>query len=176
MTTDVSDTALARRVIAALTAFVLVAVTLAVTLGPRGVADGGPSVLASVNAGVNATAACALVAGFVAIRRRAVALHRACMLVAFGLSSLFLVLYLVHHSQVGSIPYGGQGWVRWVYFSFLIPHILLAAAIIPLALFTIYRAWTNRLVAHRRVARWTLPIWLYVSVSGVVVYWMLYWT
>ncbi len=97
------------------------------------------------------------------------------MLSAFVTSTLFLVSYLIYHFQVGSVPYEGQGWVRPFYFSILISHIILAAAIVPLALVTLVRAVRGNFERHRRIARWTLPIWLYVSVTGVIVYWMLYW-
>ncbi len=97
------------------------------------------------------------------------------MLSAFVTSTLFLVSYLIYHFQVGSVPYEGQGWVRPLYFSILISHIILAAAIVPLALVTLVRAVRGNFERHRRIARWTLPIWLYVSVTGVIVYWMLYW-
>lgn len=96
------------------------------------------------------------------------------MVAAFAMSSLFLVTYLLHHAQVGSVKFQGQGWVRTLYFGLLIPHVLLAAVIVPLALFTLYRGWTGRIARHRAIARYTLPLWLYVSVSGVLVYWMLY--
>lgn len=96
------------------------------------------------------------------------------MLAAFGVSTLFLVSYVVYHSLEGSRPFTGQGWMRPVYFALLLSHIVLAAAIVPLALVTLYRAWRGEFVRHRRIARWTLPIWLYVSVTGVIVYWMLY--
>jgi uncharacterized membrane protein YozB (DUF420 family) len=97
------------------------------------------------------------------------------MLSAFATSTLFLVSYLTYHFQVGSVPYEGQGWVRPLYFSILISHIVLAAIIVPIALVTLVRALRGSFERHRRIARWTLPIWLYVSVTGVIVYWMLYW-
>jgi putative membrane protein len=96
------------------------------------------------------------------------------MLGAFAASSLFLVGYLAHHAQVGSVPYSGRGWVRSVFFAVLVPHIVFAAAIVPLALLTLYRGWSRRDDLHRKVARITLPLWMYVSVSGVAVYLMLY--
>ncbi len=96
------------------------------------------------------------------------------MVSAFALSSLFLVTYLLHHAQVGSVPFQKEGWIRGVYFAVLVPHVALAMVIVPLALFTIYRGWTGRIEKHRKIARWTLPLWLYVSVSGVAVYLMLY--
>ena len=96
------------------------------------------------------------------------------MLGAFGSSVVFLVCYLVYHYQVGSIPFQGQGWIRPVYFTILITHVALAATIVPLALLTLYRAWKEQFERHRRIAKWTWPIWMYVSVTGVIVYLMLY--
>lgn len=133
-----------------------------------------PTVLARVNVCLNAGAAGFLILGFSFIRRRRLLAHKRCMLAAFGLSATFLITYLIHHAQVGSVPFRGEGTIRWVYFGLLIPHILLAAAIVPLALFTVYRAWVGRLVEHRKIARYTLPLWLYVSLSGVAVYCLLY--
>ncbi len=168
------DTQLARRVIFGLSSFVAVAVAVVVYVLPPSDSQQVPGALATVNAALNGAAGCFLVAGAVFIRRREIRQHRACMLLAFGLSSLFLLTYLAHHSQVGSVPFTGEGWLRTLYFSILIPHILLATVIVPLALFTIYRGWTNRIALHRRIARWTLPLWLYVSFSGVAIYFMLY--
>ena len=130
--------------------------------------------LPTVNAALNASAAAAMLAGFVAIRRRRIAVHRACMLTAVGLSTLFLVSYLTYHAHVGSRPYGGSGWSRTVYFAILLSHTVLAVAIVPLVSTTLYRALRAQFVRHARLARVTFPIWLYVSVTGVVVYWMLY--
>ena len=96
------------------------------------------------------------------------------MLSAFGVSTLFLISYLYYHAHVGSVRYTGTGWVRPVYFFILITHVVLAAVIVPLALLTVVRALRGRFEKHRAIARWTLPIWLYVSVTGVVVYLMLY--
>jgi uncharacterized membrane protein YozB (DUF420 family) len=132
------------------------------------------TLLPTVNAILNASAAVAMVAGFVAIRRGRVAVHRACMLTAVGLSSAFLISYVVYHAQVGSRPYGGTGWSRALYFAILLSHTVLAVAIAPLVVTTLYRALRARFARHVRIARWTLPLWLYVSVTGVVVYWMLY--
>jgi uncharacterized membrane protein YozB (DUF420 family) len=89
-------------------------------------------------------------------------------------SCLFLASYLVYHYNVGSIPFMRQGWIRPVYFTILVTHIILAAAIVPLALITLYRAWREDFGRHRRIARWTWPLWMYVSITGVVIYWMLY--
>jgi len=130
--------------------------------------------LPTVNAFLNGMAALLLVAGFAMIRSGRPRAHRACMLGAFATSALFLVSYLVYHARVGSVPFQGQGVVRVVYFVILISHIFLAAAIVPMALLTLAHALRERFDRHARLARWTLPIWLYVSVTGVVVYVMLY--
>jgi MYXO-CTERM domain-containing protein len=130
--------------------------------------------LPSVNAGLNALAALALLAGYVAIRRRRRDLHRVAMVSAVGLSGLFLVSYLVYHWQVGSRRFPGEGAMRALYLAILLSHTVLAAAVPPLVALTLRRALRGELARHARLARWTLPVWLYVSVTGVVVYWMLY--
>ena len=149
-------------------------VTVLYGLPGRSAALGTPGVLATVNAVLNGSTACLLLTGYVFIRRRNIKAHRTCMVTAFVLSSLFLVTYLLHHAQVGSVPFQHEGWIRRVYFAVLVPHVASAVVIVPLALFTIYRGWTGRIAEHRKIARWTLPLWLYVSVSGVAVYLMLY--
>ncbi len=133
-----------------------------------------PAGLPALNAGLNTAAACCLLGGYYWIRRGRVAIHKRFMVAALGFSTLFLASYLVYHFQVGSVAFTGTGWVRPVYFSILLSHIVLAAAVLPLAAVTVYRAWNERFESHKRLARWTLPIWLYVSVTGVVIYWMLY--
>jgi putative membrane protein len=130
--------------------------------------------LAPLNATLNAIAATLLLAGFVFIRQRRIRAHRRCMLTAFGVSALFLASYLTYHYQVGDVRFAGQGWVRPVYFTILITHVALAIAIVPLAIITLNRALAARFDAHRRIARWTWPLWMYVSVTGVVVYLMVY--
>ena len=130
--------------------------------------------LPSVNAALNATSSVLLVVGYVLIRKRRLRAHRAVMLSAFGVSVLFLASYLVYHANAGSRPFPGQGPIRGVYFFVLITHVILAAAIVPLALVTLSRALRERFDRHAALARWTLPIWLYVSVTGVIVYVMLY--
>ena len=130
--------------------------------------------LPALNAALNATSTLFLLAGWRFIRRRDMRRHRACMLSAFAASALFLTSYLVYHANVGSVPFGGQGAVRIAYFAILISHVVLAAVILPLALVTLSRALSRRFDRHRALARWTLPIWLYVSVTGVVIYLMLY--
>ena len=127
-----------------------------------------------LNAVLNGTSAVLLSSGFVAIRRRRIGVHRACMLAACGTSVLFLVSYLLYHYQVGSTAFTGQGTIRIVYFAVLISHTVLAMVIVPLVVVTLYRAWREQWPRHRRIARWTLPLWLYVSVTGVVIYIMLY--
>ena len=130
--------------------------------------------LPALNASLNATSAVFLSIGWLLIRRRRIEAHRRCMLTAFVVSALFLISYVVYHANVGSVPYQGQGAIRTVYFAILITHVILAAAILPLAIVTLSRALSRRFDRHRKIARWTLPIWLYVSVTGVVIYVMLY--
>jgi putative membrane protein len=175
MMTESVETRSVRGTVALLTVVVCVAVALVMGLRPAD-SDGGrvPGAIASVNAALNAAAAVCLVVGYVFIRRRNVLAHRVAMVTAWVLSALFLVGYLAHHAQVGSVPYRGAGWMRALYFTILVPHVVLAAAVVPLALLTLYRGWTGRVGPHRRIARWTLPLWLYVSVSGVAIYLMLY--
>jgi putative membrane protein len=132
------------------------------------------TLLPSLNAGLNAATTICLVTGWLLIRRRRIAAHRLAMLMACLLSVLFLVSYLYYHSQIGSKRFEGTGSVRPVYFTILLTHTVLAAAIVPLVLVTLWRALRKRFDRHRAIARWTLPIWLYVSVTGVIVYWMLY--
>jgi putative membrane protein len=132
------------------------------------------TMLPTVNATLNGIATLFLAAGWRFIRRGDMRRHRFSMLAAFAASALFLVSYLVYHANVGSVPFRGQGAIRVIYFVILITHIVLAALILPLALLTLSRALSKRFDRHRRIARWTLPIWLYVSVTGVVIYLMLY--
>ena len=132
------------------------------------------SSLPSVNAALNSASALLLIAGYLFIRNKRVLAHKACMLAAFTTSSLFLLSYLVYHYNVGSVPFRGQGWIRTVYFAILISHTVLAVLIVPLVLITLTRALKESFERHKRIARWTLPLWLYVSVTGVIVYWMLY--
>lgn len=131
--------------------------------------------LPTVNAALNSLSAALLVLGFLFIKSKNIAAHKACMLAACTSSTLFLVSYLVYHYQVGSVAFKGQGAVRTLYFTILLTHTILAVVVVPMALITLIRALRSKFDAHRRIARWTLPIWLYVSVTGVVVYWMLYW-
>jgi uncharacterized membrane protein YozB (DUF420 family) len=130
--------------------------------------------LPALNATLNATSGVLLVLGYVLIRAGRVDQHRRCMLAAFTTSALFLASYLVYHGQVGSVPFTRQGLVRPVYFTILLTHVVLAAAVLPLALVTLSRGLKARYPQHRRIAQWTLPIWLYVSVTGVLVYVLLY--
>lgn len=130
--------------------------------------------LPTVNATLNGTSALLLGAGYLAIRGRRIALHRALMLSALVVSILFLISYLYYHSQVGTTRFTGQGWVRPLYFTILLSHTVLAVAIVPLAIVTLYRALRADFARHKRIARWTLPVWIYVSVTGIAVYVMLY--
>ncbi|HUF78643.1 MAG TPA: DUF420 domain-containing protein [Thermoanaerobaculia bacterium] len=130
--------------------------------------------LPTLNATLNGVAAGFLVVGWMLIRRGRMRLHRAAMLAALTCSAAFLMSYLFYHSQVGSVRFQGTGAIRTVYFTVLLTHTVLAAAVPFLAAVTLSRALRGRFARHRAIARWTLPIWLYVSVTGVVVYWMLY--
>jgi uncharacterized membrane protein YozB (DUF420 family) len=130
--------------------------------------------LPHLNAALNATAAVLLTIGWTLIRRKRIAAHRRFMIAAFTTSALFLISYVVYHAQVGSRPFPGTGALRTIYFAILIPHVVLAAAVLPLAIVTLRRGLARDDARHRRIARWTLPIWLFVSVTGVLVYLMLY--
>ena len=130
--------------------------------------------LPAVNATLNGISAILLTTGYILIRQRRIALHRLCMLSAFVTSTLFLISYLTYHAHVGSKHFAGTGAIRYVYFTILITHVVLAAAIVPMALITLSRALKRKFPRHKAIARWTLPLWLYVSVTGVIVYLMLY--
>lgn len=130
--------------------------------------------LPAVNAFLNATSAVLLVWGYTLIRRKKIDQHHRVMLTAFATSILFLVCYVIYHAHVGSVHYQKTGVLRTVYFTILVTHTFLAAAVPVLAIITLSRALKARFAAHRAIARWTLPIWLYVSVTGVIVYLMLY--
>ena len=130
--------------------------------------------LPAVNASLNALSATLLLIGYVLIRQRRIETHRKVMIAAFITSSIFLVCYLVYHAQVGSVRFTRQGFVRPLYFTVLVTHVTLAAAVLPLALVTLSRGLKARYARHRAIARWTFPIWLYVSVTGVLVYVLLY--
>ena len=129
----------------------------------------------ALNASLNGAATILLSAGFLCIRRKRVAAHRACMLAAFAVSAAFLACYLIYHFQTGAhTPFGGTGWIRPVYFAMLLSHILLAMVIVPLILITLTLALRGRFDRHRRWARWTFPLWYYVSITGVLIYFFLY--
>lgn len=130
--------------------------------------------LPALNAFLNATSALLLVYGWTLIRRRRIQAHRRVMITAFCTSVAFLIGYLVYHAQVGSVRFQRTGFIRPVYFAVLITHTVLAAAVPVLASLALWRGWTGSYERHRRIARWALPVWLYVSVTGVAVYWMLY--
>src|SRR5438045_4029484 len=130
--------------------------------------------LPAVNASLNALSGVLLLIAYALIRRRRIEQHRKVMLAAFATSSLFLVCYIVYHAQVGSVRFTRHGFVRPLYFAILVTHVTLAAAVLPLAIVTLTRGLKGRYPQHRRLARWTFPIWLYVSVTGVLVYVLLY--
>ena len=132
-------------------------------------------VLPTVNATLNTISAVLLVYGYRLIRAGLRDKHRRAMLAAFAASVLFLICYLVYHAQVGSVRFQGEGLIRPIYFSVLISHTLLAAVVPVLAVITLRRAWAGHFERHRQLARVTLPLWLYVNVTGVLIYWMLYW-
>ena len=132
------------------------------------------SIFPAVNASLNGASAVLLTTGRVLIHRGNMAAHRACMIAALISSSLFLASYLTYHAHVGSVRFQGQGWSRPVYFSILISHTFLAALVVPLVLITLVRALRERFDRHRAIAQWTFPVWMYVSVTGVVIYVMLY--
>jgi putative membrane protein len=159
-----------------LVSLVVVGAVAVLLLGHRPGGGGRADVvmLPVLNAMLNGASAVLLTSGWLAIRRRRIALHRAAMLGAFCLSALFLISYVVYHALAGSRPFAGQGWIRPVYFVVLISHVVLAAAMVPFVLTTLYRALGADFARHARLARATLPVWLYVSVTGVVVYVLLY--
>lgn len=130
--------------------------------------------LAPLNSILNSVAAVLLIAGFVFIRMRWIRAHRACMLGAFTVSAAFFISYVIYHYHVGDVRFQGDGAIRPVYFTILISHIMLAVAIVPLALITLWRALRGNFARHRKIARWTWPIWMYVSITGVVVYVLCY--
>src|SRR6202790_685880 len=129
---------------------------------------------AALNASLNGVSAVLLAGGYVAIRSGKIAVHKMFMIAAFTVSSAFLVSYLVYHYRVGHVAFQGQGWIRPVYFVLLLTHTILAIVIVPMILVTLCRAWLERFDRHRIIARWTLPLWFYVSVTGVIVYLMVY--
>ena len=128
----------------------------------------------AINASLNALSAVLLTAGYLFIRRRRITAHKACMISAFVASTLFLACYLVYHFKAGHVKFQGEGFVRGLYLAILLSHVVLAVTVLPLSLTTLVFAFRERFDRHKRIARCTLPIWLYVSVTGVVVYWMLY--
>ncbi len=130
--------------------------------------------LPALNATLNATSFVLLVTGWLLIRSGRRQAHKCCMIAALVVSTMFLTSYVIYHLNVGSVPFQKTGWIRTVYFLVLIPHVILAVAIVPLVLITVSRALSNRFDAHKRIAKITLPLWLYVSVTGVIVYLMLY--
>lgn len=129
---------------------------------------------AALNASLNGTSALLLACGYAAIRRGKMKVHKAFMISAFAVSTAFLVSYLIYHYRVGHVVFQGRGWIRPVYFALLLSHSVLAVVIVPLILITLRRAWMEKFDKHRTIARWTLPLWFYVSITGVIVYLLLY--
>lgn len=129
---------------------------------------------AALNASLNFASAILLTCGFAAIRKGKKNVHRAFMISAFGISTAFLISYVIYHLRVGHVTFQGQGWIRPVYFTLLLSHTVLAVVIVPLILVTLRRAWLEKFDKHRLIARWTLPLWLYVSITGVIVYLLVY--
>jgi putative membrane protein len=129
---------------------------------------------AALNASLNGASAVLLACGYMAIRSGKIAVHKAFMIAAFAVSSVFLGSYLLYHYRVGHVAFQGQGWIRPVYFVLLTTHTVLAVVIVPMILVTLRRAWLEKFDRHRVIARWTLPLWFYVSVTGVIVYLMVY--
>jgi uncharacterized membrane protein YozB (DUF420 family) len=130
--------------------------------------------LPHLNAFLNASSAALLLLGYISIRRKLIARHHRFMLACIATSGAFLLSYLIYHAQAGSVRFQGQGWIRPFYFGILLSHTVLAAVIVPLVLYTVLLAFRKRFDTHRRVARWTFPVWMYVSITGVLVYLMLY--
>ena len=129
---------------------------------------------AALNASLNGTSAVLLACGYAAIRSGKMAVHKRFMVSAFWVSVVFLISYVIYHIRVGHVVFHGQGWIRPVYFTLLISHTALAIVIVPLILVTLRRAWMEKYDKHRIIARWTLPLWFYVCVTGVIVYLMVY--
>lgn len=130
--------------------------------------------LPAINALLNSTSAFFIISGFICIKQRRITAHRGCMVAALISSTIFLISYLYYHATHGSTRFSGEGFIRPVYFTILFTHTVLAAVVVPFVLMAFYRAARNQFAQHARIARWTFPIWLYVSVTGVVVYLMLY--
>jgi uncharacterized membrane protein YozB (DUF420 family) len=129
---------------------------------------------AALNASLNGTSAVLLACGYVAIKNSKMKVHKTFMISAFAVSTVFLISYLIYHYRVGHVVFQGQGWIRPVYFALLLSHTILAIVIVPMILVTLRRAWLEKFDKHRMIARWTLPLWFYVSVTGVIVYILLY--
>ena len=129
---------------------------------------------AALNATLNGTSAVCLAAGYFFIRRKRVAAHKTCMVTAVIVSVVFLISYITYHLRVGTVRFTGEGLIRPVYFAILISHTILAITIVPLVIVTLRRAWKGNFERHRAIARWTLPLWFYVSITGVIVYFLLY--
>jgi putative membrane protein len=131
------------------------------------------SFLPHLNAVLNTATFCCLIIGFIFIKMKNIALHRTMMMSAFVLSAIFLISYVIYHNNAESTKYGGEGILKLIYFSLLISHILLSMVVVPLVLLALYYAWTNQITMHKKIVKWTYPVWTYVAISGVLVYWMI---
>ncbi|PCH98136.1 MAG: hypothetical protein COB85_02080 [Bacteroidetes bacterium] len=156
-------------VIIALSIIVPIVVAILMLLPDTGAAESVRN-LPLFHATLNGLTAASLLTGFYFIKNGKMINHRFCMILAFALSSVFLVSYIIYHYNTGHTSFGGEGWIRPVYFTLLISHIILATAILPMALLSMYRGLANQISKHKSIAKWTFPIWLYVAISGVLVY------
>jgi putative membrane protein len=180
---ELSDNALLKTLNEKSLSLIVYAVSIVICLAvafliyfPQALAVGGGmnvSYLPRFHAFLNGSVAVCLVVGYTLVRQKRYKAHKTAMVTAFILSSIFLVSYVIYHSQAPATKFGGEGWIRPVYYTILLTHIVLAAGILPLALFTIVRSWRGEFAKHKAIARWTLPLWLYVAITGVVVYFMI---
>ncbi len=149
------------------------AVTALIYIPGGGLGNFDVSYFPHINAVLNSSTAFLLILGFVFIKSKNIAYHRICMATAFILSSCFLVLYVLYHFQTESTKFGGEGSIRFIYFLLLISHILLAVAVVPLVLYSLFFAFTDQIEKHKKIVKWTFPVWLYVAITGVIVYFMI---
>lgn len=152
---------------------VLVALLFYAQRTGNSIGDANVGFLPHLNACMNTATFFCLIGGFFAVKNKNIALHRTFMSSAFVLSSIFLVSYVIYHSQGHQVSYGGEGIIRYLYLFILITHILLSAIVVPFVLFTIYFAWSGQIEKHKKLVKWTFPIWAYVSATGVLVYLMI---
>ena len=161
------------RIILIISIIIPIAVAILLQLPQGMLGNWDARILPAINAGINTTVTLCLLTGFYFIKQKNILLHKRLMLVAFALSALFLISYIVYHAQVKEVHFGGEGLIRYVYFFFLITHIICSGAVVPLVLITIYRSTSGQIAEHRKIARYTFPVWLYVAITGVIVYLMI---